>query len=200
MPAALEARGPCISVGVGIGPYWGGPYYRPWGYYGPYYGYYGPYPYYYPPPAVVVQPAPPQVIVQPAPAPAVAPPAAAPQQPTPIYRGAAPTVTTTSASSGSAALDENLKQLVNADENTRQNAVMELGRMGADSAVDPLSAALAGDASPLVREAAARALGLIAAPRSLPALIRAAQADKDREVRHSAQFAVEAIRSRLRPN
>jgi hypothetical protein len=41
---------------------------------------------------------------------------------------------------------------------------------------------------------------LIASPRSLNALIFAAQADNDREVRHSAQFAVEAIRSNLRGN
>ena len=44
-------------------------------------------------------------------------------------------------------------------------------------------------------------LGLIASPSSLKALlIYAAQADDDREVRHSAQFAVEAIRSSLRGN
>jgi hypothetical protein len=37
--------------------------------------------------------------------------------------------------------------------------------------------------------------GLIAAPQALPALQTAAQADEDREVRHSAQFAAEVIRS-----
>jgi HEAT repeat protein len=43
-------------------------------------------------------------------------------------------------------------------------------------------------------------LGLIASPRSLPALIQAAQADNDRDVRHSAQFAVEIIRANLQRN
>ena len=56
------------------------------------------------------------------------------------------------------------------------------------------------DASPIARDGAARSLGLIAAPSSLKALIYAAQADNDREVRHSAQFAVEVIRSNLRGN
>jgi HEAT repeat protein len=61
--------------------------------------------------------------------------------------------------------------------------------------VDPLAATLAGDRSPAVRDAAARALGLIASPQALPALERAAQADADRDVRRSAQFAVEVIQA-----
>jgi hypothetical protein len=44
-----------------------------------------------------------------------------------------------------------------------------------------------------VREAAARGLGLIGAASSLEALQRAALADDDREVRHSAGFAAEVI-------
>jgi uncharacterized protein (TIGR03000 family) len=98
------------------------------------------------------------------------------------------------------AIEQNLQQLSNHDATIRQKSVMDLGRLGAARAVDPLTTILAGDASPQVRDAAARALGLIADARSLPALIRAAQADDDREVRHSAQFAVEVIRSRLRQN
>ena len=98
------------------------------------------------------------------------------------------------------AVDQYLQQLSSPDDAARQKAVMDLGRLGSARAVDPLATALANDASPQVRDAAARALGLIADPRSLPGLIRAAQADDDREVRHSAQFAVEVIRSRLRQN
>jgi HEAT repeat protein len=91
-----------------------------------------------------------------------------------------------------------LQLLRSPDECARRDAAMDLGRMRTDRAVDPLTATLAGDHSPVVRDAAARALGLIAAPRSLTALIRAAQADNDRDVRHSAQFAVEIIRTNLK--
>jgi HEAT repeat protein len=59
-----------------------------------------------------------------------------------------------------------------------------------------LAATLAGDRSPVVRESAARALGLIGSAQALPALQRAAQADSDRDVRRSAQFAVEVIQTR----
>jgi HEAT repeat protein len=47
-----------------------------------------------------------------------------------------------------------------------------------------------------VRESAARALGLIASTKGLPALQRAAQVDEDRDVRRSAQFAIEVIQSK----
>ena len=53
--------------------------------------------------------------------------------------------------------------------------------MKAGSAVEALSTMLAKDTSPIARDGAARALGLIAAPSSLKALIYAAQADDDRE-------------------
>jgi HEAT repeat protein len=46
-----------------------------------------------------------------------------------------------------------------------------------------------------VREAAARALGLIGSARALPALQHAAQADNDRDVRNSARFAVDVIQT-----
>ncbi len=82
------------------------------------------------------------------------------------------------------------------DENVRLAAVTRLGRTRARRAVDPLSATLAGDRSHAVREAAARALGLIGDPRAMPALRRASTDDGDRDVRHTAQFAMEILQSR----
>ena len=78
------------------------------------------------------------------------------------------------------------------------DAAMELGRMRADRAVEPLCTLVSTDRSPLVREAAARALGLIGSQRALNALQQAAQADNDRDVRRSAQFSAEVIRTNLR--
>jgi HEAT repeat protein len=92
---------------------------------------------------------------------------------------------------------ELFRQMSSADEHARAGAMVQLGRMKAQRAVEPIGQALAGDRSPAVREAAARALGLIGSPAALPALQRAAQADDDREVRHSAQFAAEVIRTNL---
>jgi HEAT repeat protein len=86
--------------------------------------------------------------------------------------------------------------LADADERVRSESVMQLGRLKAQQAVDPLAATLAGDRSATVREAAARALGLIGSPTSLPALQRAAQVDNDRDVRRSAQFSLEVIQAR----
>jgi HEAT repeat protein len=86
--------------------------------------------------------------------------------------------------------------LADADERVRSDSVMQLGRLKATQAVDPLAATLAGDRSATVREAAARALGLIGSPSAMPALQRAAQSDNDRDVRRSAQFAVEVIQTR----
>jgi hypothetical protein len=192
-PGQADAR-TFVSVGFGFGgPCYGGWSCGPWGYYRPYPYYYG----YYPPPVIYAPPAPLVVqqptVIAPAPVGPVAPPAPA----QPIYRSAAPAPSDVSTGSGGS-IDHNLQLLSNASENTRQNAAMDLGRARIDQAVDPLCASLAGDTSPSVRDAAARALGLIGAQRSLPALIRAAQADNDRDVRHSAQFAVEIIRSNLR--
>lgn len=72
---------------------------------------------------------------------------------------------------------------------------MHLGRIRATQAVEPLTATLAGDRSPAVREAAARALGLIGSPKGLTALKRAVVADNDRDVRHSCQFAIDVIQT-----
>jgi HEAT repeat protein len=92
-------------------------------------------------------------------------------------------------------INQHLQLLADPDERTRADSVMQLGRMKAARAVDPLAATLAGDRSPLVREAAARALGLIGSPKALPALQHAALADNDRDVRHSAQFAIDVIQA-----
>src|SRR5205807_47634 len=86
-----------------------------------------------------------------------------------------------------------LNDLGSGDERVRAGAVVQLGRLKAERAVEPLTHALAEDRSPAVREAAARGLGLIGSPASLTALQRAAQADDDRDVRHSASFAAEII-------
>ncbi|MBI3411679.1 MAG: HEAT repeat domain-containing protein [Planctomycetes bacterium] len=188
------------SVGVRIGV--PGPYYyypRPWYPY-PYGVYVRPYfPVYVAPGPIVYEPAP--VLVQPVgvqPAPVVV----RSSDPTQVTSNSTPTITTTSApvdgSNRKSSMDYNLQMLRSAEESVRRDAAMELGRMKATRAVDPLTATLAGDRSPVVRDAAARALGLIASPNSLTALIRAAQADTDRDVRHSAQFAVEIIRTNLK--
>lgn len=189
--AAVEA-GPPVRIGIGIG--FGAPYYwRGYGY--PYYyGY--PYPYPYVVPAPVVVQSPPVVVQQPgtvvgqtptqsySPAPAPAP-----------FNAPEPTLLAPVNAIPTGNLDYHVARLTNPDEAIRRDSVMDLGRSKNERAVDPLAATLAGDKSATVREAAARALGLIASPRSLTALIQAAQADPDRDVRHSAQFAVEIIRA-----
>jgi hypothetical protein len=185
-----------VRIGIGV-PLYVGP--------GPYY-YGSPY-YYYPPPAYV---APPAVVYQAAPAPATvvvrspgeAVPAPAPL-PTPVSNAAPlPPVTNVVPASNQTTPQINslVQQLSDASEIVRRDTAIELGRQKAQSAVDALMNTLAKDTSPIAREGAARGLGLIASPRSLNALIFAAQADNDREVRRSAQFAVEVIRSNLRGN
>src|SRR5262249_14194793 len=94
--------------------------------------------------------------------------------------------------------DERLSQLHASTEKARINAALELGRDRVKAAVPALTQVLKEDSSSHVRDAAARALGLIGSARALDALQMAALADDDREVRHSAQFAAEVIRSRLR--
>jgi HEAT repeat protein len=96
-----------------------------------------------------------------------------------------------------AEIDGYLQQLRTGDEQARAEALVRLGRIKAERAVGPMIKALNKDGSPQVREAAARALGLVAVPSSLSALQYAAQADDDREVRRSASFAAEVIRGQL---
>jgi hypothetical protein len=194
--AAAQPAMAGVRIGLGIGL----PIY-PWA--PPYYSYYPYRPiYYYPPPPVYVQPSP--VYLQPAPAYVQPPPApqaryetspppnqALPVTPVPLPQSG---VTQTSASPV-ADIERNLQLLADADERVRSNAVMQLGRMKAERALDPLAATLAGDRSATVREAAARALGLIGSPKALPALRGAALNDSDRDVRHSAEFAIEVVQA-----
>src|SRR5262249_12500608 len=185
--AALLALGPAAHAGVGwsIGLNFGVPvYHRPcWG---PYWGYYRPYPIYVAPPPVVVQPGPvaQPVYVAPPTAPAPAPGLLAP--PT-TARAARPVEGEVVAS-----------DLTSADERTRAAAMVERGRRKDAAAVGALTKALQEDQSPVVREAAARGLGLIGSPAALPALQHAAQADDDRDVRRSASFAADVLRANLR--
>ena len=95
------------------------------------------------------------------------------------------------------AVETLLQRMNQSEEHVRRDAIMDLGRMKAERAIDPLTSSLSTDSSPIVRDAAARSLGLIGNSRALPALIRAAQADNDRDVRHSTQFAIEIIRSQV---
>jgi HEAT repeat protein len=95
-------------------------------------------------------------------------------------------------------IDATIQQLRSPQEQTRAEALVQLGRLHAERATGPMVKALNEDPSPAVREAAARGLGLVAAPHTLAALQRAAQADPDRDVRHSASFAAEVIRGNLR--
>ena len=177
------------QAGWGIGVTIGGPYYRPfYGY--PYY--YRPYPYYVVPPPIVVGPAP-MVQVVPGAPPVYAAPGSAPVADTVPAPSALPAVVTRVGEA-----DQVLSQLNSTDPQVRASTAVQLGRLKERRAIDPLIRVLGNDPVPQVREAAARARGLIGVPGGLAALQRAAQADDDREVRHSAQFAAEGIRASLR--
>jgi HEAT repeat protein len=93
-------------------------------------------------------------------------------------------------------VSRNIRQLADANDAVRSESALQLGRWQAPEAIDPLTATLAGDRSPQVREAAARALALIGSSKALPALQHAALADADPTVRHSAEFSIDVIRSR----
>jgi hypothetical protein len=189
-----------IGVGIGIPCY---PCYRPY-----YYGYPYPYPYYAPgavivagPPAVVAAPAPAAVVVGSAasPPPAVpAPPTAPAPAPVPEAMAASLPPLTPVARGARPSLGADLGALNDPDAKARAEASIHLGRLKDDRAVQPLVRTLQEDASPAVREAAARGLGLIASPASLSALQNAAQSDDDRDVRRSASFAAEIIRANMR--
>jgi len=176
-----------LQAGWAVGVRVGGPvYYRSWDpYYYPYYPYRA---VYVEPPPVVVQSAP--VIVQSASSvPAVNPATPAPLPPPAILQSSQ------IQNAAQPEINRYLQQLRDADERVRSESVLQLGRLKALAAIDPVAATLAGDRSPLVREAAARSLGLMGSPKGLPALQHAALADPDRDVRHSAQFAVDIVQS-----
>ncbi len=188
LPLAPVQAGVRLGVGINL---FGPAYYQPyWGY--PYY-YYRPYPVYVAPPTVVVQPAP---VYQTAPVvrPAYSSPAEVAPPPTLVPTPAPPAQPAAWAPDSAEA---QVQRLSSPDDTVRADAAVQLGRMKAVRAVPSLAQVLATDRSAAVREAAARGLGLIGTSDALPALQRAAQADDDREVRHSAQFAAEGIRSAL---
>jgi hypothetical protein len=192
VPAAAQAHG-FWTVGINVGfPVC----YRPWCGYG-YYGYpcYRPYPVYVAPPPIYVAPAP---VVQTA-------PVTLPAYPTPVYPSAqanqvVPAAQTAQtdpvpAEARQSEITRLVRDLGDPNENVRADSAMQLGRMKATRAIDPVAARLAGDKSPLVRDAAARALGLMGSSKSLPALTRAALDDTDRDVRRSAQFSKDVIQT-----
>jgi hypothetical protein len=180
LAAPVQAGHGGVSIGIGIGaPV----------FYHPYYAWY-PYPYYRPYP-VYVEPVPVVVaspVVQPVPVhtvPATPPTLETAPTPRPI----------TAADTRQADISRNLQQLNDPDEHIRAESVIQLGRLKAEKAIDPIAATLTGDGSPTVREAAARSLGLIGSPKALLALEKAAHQDSDRDVRRSAQFAVDIIQT-----
>jgi HEAT repeat protein len=125
---------------------------------------------------------------------------AAPAAQQPVYSPPPPTPVTTAhlqpVSSQQSEITRNLDQLANASDQVRKESALQLGRLRTLEAVDPLAATLAGDRSPQVREAAARALALIGSSKALPALEQAVRADADSTVRHSAEFSIDVIRTR----
>ena len=195
---ALTGAGADLQAGWSVGVRLGVPvYYGGWGpYYYPYYPYYPYRPVYVAPPPLVVESAP--VVAQPVP---VLPPAPVSVSGVQAVSQTAPSalpptiVRSQAQDVAQPDISRYLQQLRDPDERVRADSVLQLGRLRALAAVDPLAATLAGDRSPLVREAAARGLGLIGSPKALPALQHAALADPDRDVRHSAQFAVDVVQS-----
>lgn len=189
-----EAHGPKFSIGLNFGfPVYAGPYCP-----GPHVHCYPGY--YVPRPVVIHQPvyvAPTPVVVEQQPTYVFPPAPATPPPPAPKAAPQSALMTSTFQTADwkkSAEIDQLLPSLNDPDAKVRAEVVLQLGRLKADRAIDPLAATLAGDKSPQVRDSAARALGLICSPRALTALIHAAQADPDHDVRRSAQFAVEIIK------
>src|SRR4029079_5315097 len=113
-------------------------------------------------PAIVQQP----VVVQPAYTPTTPPPAAPAPPPTatPATADASPTpgvLPAMATRTGNNEIDMALQQLRAGDEQARADAAVRLGRLRAEQAVGAIVKALNSDGSPIVREAAARGLGLI---------------------------------------
>jgi len=190
-----EARG-IIRLGFNFGiPIYPGPWCGP-----AYYPYYRPYPVYVAPAPVYY--APPPVVYQAAPAPVYQPV----YQPVPVVRAQSSSASGYAVEQAPppqtveprlASNNRDVQQLFSQDDFTRADTAIELGRAKSQQAIDPLCTLLTTDRSPQVRDAAARALGLIGNARALSALQNAAQADGDRDVRRSAQFAAEVIRANV---
>jgi hypothetical protein len=190
---AVAAPGTRAGVGVSVGVRVGGPRcYRP---VYPVGIYYRPAPVYVAPPPVVVAPVPvyrPVTVVEQVyspPAPVTTEPPLQPVAAQPVARAAAEDTNE---------IDRNLRLLVSADDRTRADAALQLGRLRSRLAVQPLIRLLTTDRSPAVRDAAARALGLIGDSAALDAVQTAAGADQDRDVRRSAEFAAEVLRANYR--
>lgn len=175
IPTAAQA-GVRWSIGVNLGPpcHYYRPCYRPVVYVGP--------------PAFVYAPAPVYLAAPPLVAVPVVVPVVAPAVPAPpsVVRAARPMT-----DSG------DLSSLNDPVARTRADGCIGLGRAKDTRAIAPLSRCLKEDDNPQVRDAAARALGLIGSPTSLDALQRAAGSDADRDVRRSASFAAEIIRANM---
>jgi hypothetical protein len=195
------------GVAVGVGVRFGGPCYRPCYPYrvGVGVGFYFPGPYYYGPPVYVapapVVVAPTAVVAQPvaAAAPATPTSAASPEPPLAVPKDPSPLPPPTPLpTAGEREVEDLIRQVNTGDDRARAEAAVQLGKLKASRGVGPLIRLLREDRSPAVREAAARGLGLIGETNALAALQNAAQADDDRDVRHSASFAADVIRSRLR--
>jgi hypothetical protein len=193
-----------VAVGVGVG--FGRPCFRPCYPYRVGVGfYYAPGPYFYGPPVyvapgpVVVAPA--AIVAQPvvAASPATTGSGASPEPPLAVPKDPSPLPPPTPLpTAGEKDLDALIREVNTGDDRTRADAAIQLGRMKASRGVGPLIKLLREDRNPAVREAAARGLGLIGETNALAALQNAAQGDDDHDVRRSASFAADVIRSRLR--
>lgn len=189
---ATEAQASNVRWSIGLN-FGGPPVYRPYYHY-PLYHYHYVRPVYVEPAPVIVRPAP--VVYEAAPVVVPSPVVVSPPPARTTLSGSS--VTPVIAESSPSSIDAHLNLLRNPDEKVRADAALELGRSKAERVVDSLAATLAGDRSASVRDAAARALALLGSPRGLAALTHAAAADPDRDVRRSAQFAVEVIQSQRR--
>jgi HEAT repeat protein len=75
----------------------------------------------------------------------------------------------------------------------RAQAILALGRIGSDAAVDFLASVLRAYKSPSVRSAAANGLGMSGNLRAVPVLAEALEADSDPSVRRRAHAEIMAL-------